>query len=144
MTFAPRPFRMSSFYYENLDGRVMIVLYPLTTAAMHMPTPVFPLVGSTRTSPGLILPYFSASKIKRRPILSLTEPPGLRNSHFTTISQSMFSAFVILLILTIGVSPTQSRILSFIFLLLSLISEIWGHGKFLGLFLSQWHALFMP
>lgn len=46
--------------------------------------PVFPEVGSIKMSPGLSRPLFSASSIILSPMRSLTLPPGLRKSHFTT------------------------------------------------------------
>lgn len=45
-------------------------------------TYVFPLVGSIKVSPGLILPLFSASSIILRAIRSLTLPPALKSSTF--------------------------------------------------------------
>ena len=46
--------------------------------------PVFPDVGSIKVVPGFNIPFLSASSIIRSPILSLTEPPELKYSHFTT------------------------------------------------------------
>ena len=46
--------------------------------------PVLPEVGSMMVSPGLSWPFFSASSTILRAILSLTEPPALKNSHFAT------------------------------------------------------------
>ena len=48
--------------------------------------PVLPLVGSTITEPGAILPSASAASIIATPMRSLTEPPGLRYSSFATTS----------------------------------------------------------
>ena len=46
--------------------------------------PVFPDVGSINVVPGFNIPFLSASSTIRSPILSLTEPPELKYSHFTT------------------------------------------------------------
>lgn len=46
--------------------------------------PVFPDVGSIIVSPGLSLPSFSACSTIRKPILSFTDPPALKYSHFAT------------------------------------------------------------
>ena len=45
---------------------------------------MFPEVGSMTVSPGLRIPSFSASSTILTPILSLTEPPALKNSHLAT------------------------------------------------------------
>jgi hypothetical protein len=70
---------------------VIIILNPLAAAATANPIPVFPEVGSIRMSPFLILPYFIASTIILLPILSFTEPPGFKNSHFANSSHFIFS-----------------------------------------------------
>ena len=49
-----------------------------------MSVPVFPEVGSIIVSPGLRMPFFSASSTILNPILSFTLPPALKNSHFAT------------------------------------------------------------
>lgn len=108
---APRALRVSTFSLDIFSGNTMMQRYPFTAAAKAMPIPeefqcscknrmnhcvimtennvqyepVFPEVGSIRTSPGLILPAFSASSTIRAPIRSLTLPPALKNSHFATI-----------------------------------------------------------
>ena len=51
---------------------------------MASPTPVLPEVGSTIVPPGRSFPSFSAASIMARPIRSLLEPPGLRNSSFAS------------------------------------------------------------
>ena len=90
--------------------------------------PVLPDVGSIRVSPGFILPSLSATSIICFPILSLIEPPGLKNSHLAYSSQS--NLLPTLFNFTIGVSPTVSNIsLSIIFLihpyiLFSLLTKI--------------------
>jgi hypothetical protein len=53
---------------------------------MAKPWPVFPDVGSMIVPPGLSLPSRSAASIIGRPILSLTEPPGLSSSSFPRMS----------------------------------------------------------
>lgn len=57
---------------------------PRTAAARASPMPVLPEDGSMIVVPGLRTPSFSASRIIRAPMRSLTEPPGLKNSHFTS------------------------------------------------------------
>ena len=48
--------------------------------------PVFPDVGSINVeTPGAIFPSRSASSTILNPILSLTDPPELKNSHFATL-----------------------------------------------------------
>ena len=46
--------------------------------------PVFPEVGSMIVSPPFSTPSLSASSTILTPILSLTEPPALKNSHLAT------------------------------------------------------------
>ena len=74
--------------------------------------PVFPLVGSIKVSPGLIRPVSSASITMRFPIRSFTEPPALKYSHLTRISQGSLCLAANRLTRTIGVLPTRSRMLS--------------------------------
>ena len=62
----------------------MYYLYPLTAAARAIPIPVLPEVGSMMVSPSFKVPSFSASSTILRAILSFTEPPALKNSHFAT------------------------------------------------------------
>ena len=88
----------------------MMQRYPFTAAAKAIPCPVLPDVGSISVSPGFILPDFSASSTIRQPMRSLTDPPGLKYSHFTKRSQS--SSFPILLSFTTGVCPIVSNIVS--------------------------------
>ena len=76
---------------------------------MARPIPVLPEVGSMMVSPGLMRPCFSASRIIRLPIRSLTLPPAFMNSHFARISHSCVP-LPILLMRTRGVHPTWSRI----------------------------------
>jgi hypothetical protein len=90
-------------------------LYPLTAAARAIPTPVFPEVASISVSPFFIRFYASASNIILIPIRSLTEPPILRNSHFTKISHLTPRDYGILLSLTIGVKPSASKASSYTF-----------------------------
>lgn len=90
------------------SGMVMIQRYPFTAAVRAMPipagsqkrkiyrtrnvlfctvpckVPVLPEVGSMIVSPGLRIPALSASSTIRRPILSFTLPPALKNSHLAT------------------------------------------------------------
>src|SRR2546425_4798778 len=76
-------------------------------AAMASPWPVLPEVGSTIVPPGLRKPARSAASIIRRPIRSLTLPPGLSISSLARIVG--WTPRVILCRRTIGVSPTASR-----------------------------------
>ena len=75
-------------YQDNFSAlpqylpRIYHIYAPTPIRSLH--SPVFPEVGSIRTSPGLMSPRASASSIILRPILSLTDPPALKNSHFTT------------------------------------------------------------
>ena len=103
------------------------ILYPLTAAAIAKPIPVLPDVGSIKTSPGISVLDYSASSTIRLPILSLTEPAGFKNSHLTRSSHSIPSSLVMLLILTMGVLPMQSRIESLIFFEWSRVSFMCGH-----------------
>ena len=77
-----------------------------------IPIPVLPLVGSMSVSPGRILPELIASSTILTPILSLTEPPGLRNSHLASTVAWMPSPRGIELSRTKGVFPTAWRMLS--------------------------------
>lgn len=52
------------------------------TLKVHQP--VFPDVGSMSVLPGFSIPFCSASSTIRSPILSFTEPPALKYSHFAT------------------------------------------------------------
>ena len=49
------------------------------------PMPVLPAVPSTMSPPGRRVFCFSASRMMARAALSLTDPPGLRNSAFPRI-----------------------------------------------------------
>jgi len=90
----------------------------LTAAVRAKPIPVFPEVGSINVSPGLILPDFSAFSIILRPILSFTDPPAFKNSHFAYKLQ--FSSLPTELSFTVGVCPIAPKILSKGICLLSL------------------------
>ena len=95
--------KCATFSADIFSGRTITQRYPLTAAARASPMPVFPDVGSMIVSPcnsnqspsksfvdiscrvtGLSWPAFSASSTIRRAILSFTEPPALKNSHFAT------------------------------------------------------------
>ena len=67
-----------------VSGIVNIRRYPFTAATMAKPMPVFPLVGSIMTVPGLMRPCFSASLTMLRQIRSLMLPPGFLDSSFAT------------------------------------------------------------
>ena len=69
-----------------LDGIVKINLYPLVAQMNANAIPVFPEVGSITVVPEFIFLDFSASLIIASPILSFTEPKGLKNSNFAIIS----------------------------------------------------------
>ena len=74
---------------------------------MARPMPVFPLVGSMMTAPGLSSPCFSASFIMLRQMRSLTLPPGFRDSIFAmTVA---FASFDKLFRRTSGVLPMVSK-----------------------------------
>src|SRR5688572_29411610 len=78
---------------------------------MARPTPVLPLVPSTMVPPRFRRPSRSAASIIARPIRSLTEPPGLKNSAFTQIGVRAESSTRRNLI--IGVQPMVSRTFSY-------------------------------
>src|SRR5439155_1184893 len=80
----------------------------MMAAAMARPTPVLPDVGSTIVPPGRSLPSRSAASIMRRPIRSLTEPPGFRYSSFASTVASIPRTRRWRR--TSGVLPTRSRI----------------------------------
>ena len=60
----------------------MIVLYPRELPNNPRPIPVLPAVPSTTVPPLAINFLFCASLIKARAALSLTDPPGFKNSAF--------------------------------------------------------------
>ena len=74
--------------------------------------PVCPEVGSTRVAPGPMEPSRSAASTMDSPIRSLTEPKGLKNSHFARMSASTPSSAASLASRTSGVAPTVSMMLS--------------------------------
>ena len=57
---------------------------PRTEAANARPIPVLPEVGSMRVSPFFSSPVSILAVIIFRAILSFTDPPALKNSHFAT------------------------------------------------------------
>jgi hypothetical protein len=79
-------------------------------AAMARPAPVLPLVPSMMVPPGLRRPFASASSIIARPMRSLTEPPGLKNSTFARTVHGTSAG--IRLSFTNGVLPMLPRMLS--------------------------------
>ena len=64
---------------HTLSLKVLAPCHVCTSAS-----PVLPEVGSMMVSPGFSWPAFSAASTIRRPILSLTDPPALKNSHLAT------------------------------------------------------------
>ena len=56
--------------------------YPRVLPMSARPMPVFPAVPSTMSPPGFRVFCFSALRIMASAALSLTDPPGLRNSAF--------------------------------------------------------------
>ena len=70
---------------------------------------------SIKTDPSFNIPSFSPNSTILFPILSLTLPPALKNSHFTTISHSIPSSLPILFNRTSGVHPICSKMLLKIF-----------------------------
>jgi hypothetical protein len=60
-----------------LSGMVTISLSPLAAQVNANPMPVLPLVGSTITVPGLILPSRSPASIMATPMRSFTDHIGL-------------------------------------------------------------------
>jgi hypothetical protein len=114
MTSAPNARSASIFSLDCLSVVVKMQRYPLMTAAMASPMPVFPDVPSTTVPPGFRRPSRSASSIMRRAIRSLIELPGLKVS---TLARTVASVtpLVMALIRTIGVFPIASRMLAKIF-----------------------------
>ena len=74
--------------------------------------PVLPEVGSTITVSGPIRPSRSAAAIIAAPMRSLTEASGLKNSSLAAISATQPASVAIRWILTKGVLPTVSTMLS--------------------------------
>ncbi len=74
--------------------------------------PVLPEVGSTSTErSGAISPSASARSTMARPMRSLTEPSGLKNSSFSATSATSLSSAVMRGMPTSGVAPIVSRML---------------------------------
>ena len=69
-----------------LIGIVKTSLYPLAAQINASAIPVLPDVGSTIVELGFSFPLFSAFSIIAKPILSFTEPSGLKNSSLAIIS----------------------------------------------------------
>ena len=83
-TVAPNAFNSRRRSMLMLSGMVRISLYPLAAHTNASAMPVFPLVGSTMTVSGSILPAFSPASIMASPIRSLTLDNGLKNSHLAS------------------------------------------------------------
>src|SRR2546422_2204936 len=81
-------------------------------AAMASPCPVLPEVGSTMVPPGLSRPACSATSIIRRPMRSLTLPPGFSISSLARMVA--WTPRVTFRKRTSGVCPTASRNVSMI------------------------------
>ena len=92
-----------------LSGMVRIRRYPLAAQTNARAMPVLPDVGSTRTAPGPMRPSASAASIMARPMRSLTEARGLKNSHLPTMSAAQPASAASLLRRTSGVAPMVSR-----------------------------------
>ena len=76
------------------------------------PIPVLPEVGSTTTVPLSSLPSFSSASIIARPMRSLTEESGLKNSHFARMSAFTPASEASFFSRTTGVAPIVSITLS--------------------------------
>src|SRR6267378_6224726 len=111
MTSAPRARSSRAFSCDILSGMVKMQWYPFTAAAIANPTPVLPDVASTIKPPGLSFPSRSAASIIARPMRSLTDPPGLKNSAFPNTGVRI--PRVTLLIRISGVQPIVSRTLAY-------------------------------
>ena len=85
-------------------------LYPLLIATMANPIPVFPEVPSIIVPPGFNNPFFSASSIIVRAILSSTEFPGLKVSYLASTVHGR--SFTISFNLIRGVFPIVCKIFS--------------------------------
>src|SRR5689334_609865 len=101
-----------------VSGIVRISLYPRAAATMARAMPVLPLVGSTSTLSLLMSPAFSAAAIMEKPIRSLTEWAGLKNSSLATTSA--FAPSVTRFKRTSGVLPISS-VTSFAIVMLLLL-----------------------
>ena len=95
-----------------LSGIVRISRYPLAAQTKASAIPVLPEVGSIRVVPGLMRPSRSAASIMEIPMRSLTEPKGLKNSHFARISAFTPWSLASLPSRTRGVAPMVSMMLS--------------------------------
>ena len=67
-----------------VSGITIIALYPFTAATKASPTPVLPLVASTRVAPGASFPSRSAASTIASAARSFTEPAGLKDSSLTS------------------------------------------------------------
>ena len=74
--------------------------------------PVLPEVGSTSTVAGRMRPARSAASIIARPMRSLTEESGLKNSHLPRMSALTPASAASRLSRTSGVAPIVPRMLS--------------------------------
>src|SRR5581483_1502758 len=110
-TSAPYARSSAIFSWLILSGITKMQRYPLIAAAIARPTPVFPEVGSTIVPPGRSFPSRSAASIIPRPMRSLTEPPGLRNSSFARMRAPCVGGRRSSR--TIGVPPTRSRMVGY-------------------------------
>ena len=75
-------FSIAILSFEDLELTARIHLYPFITLTIAKLKPVLPLVVSIIVSPGLRMPFLSASSIIKSAILSLEEWPGLKDSTF--------------------------------------------------------------
>ena len=97
---------------DMLLGMVRISRYPLAAQTKASASPVLPEVGSISTVSGPIRPSFSAASIMARPMRSLTEPSGLKNSSLPSSSALHPSSPESLASRTNGVLPMVSKMLS--------------------------------
>src|SRR5262245_13569818 len=111
ITSAPRARSNRAFSCDILSGIVKMQRYPFTAATRARPTPVLPDVASTIRPPGLRRPSRSAASIIARPMRSLTDPPGLKNSALAYTGVRI--PRVTWLSRISGVQPIVSRTLSY-------------------------------
>ena len=88
-----------------VSGIVMMMRYPRAAAMLARPMPVLPEVGSMMVPPGCSSPEASAASIMALATRSLTEPPGLKYSSFTSTRAFRLSFFSMLVSSSRGVWP---------------------------------------
>ncbi len=83
ITLAPSMRMILRRSIENVSTMTATNGYPLAAQTIASAMPVLPDVASTTVCPACNAPLFSASSMIAIARRSLTELPGLKNSHFT-------------------------------------------------------------